>query len=73
MNNFNISTLEKFKKCLRVKNYSERTVKSYAFYVNQFVENLNKETYTLTISDLNNYLLNYNYSTAILNKIQLPI
>lgn len=38
MNTFEQSTLEKFKKILRNKNYSERTIQMYSFYVLKFYE-----------------------------------
>lgn len=63
MNTFEQSTLDKFEKILRNKNYSERTIKMYSFYVLKFYKIVNKNTYTLNIDDLTNYLYNFKYSS----------
>jgi len=76
MNTFKNSTLEIFKKRLRVKNYSERTILSYSSYVLQYVNKLKKESYSLTTKDLNDYLFNYKYTSIsqqnqIINSLKL--
>jgi integrase/recombinase XerD len=64
MNTFEQSTLEKFKKILRNKNYSERTIQMYSFYVLKFYKTMNKNVHTLNIPDLINYLFNFTYSSV---------
>lgn len=76
MNTFKESTLEIFKNNLRVKNYSKRTIDTYSSYVEQFVKIINKETYTLTLKDLTEYLYSYNYTSIsqqnqIINSLKL--
>jgi site-specific recombinase XerD len=76
MNTFQKSTLEKFNKILRLKNYSERTIEIYSFYILKFYELLNKEVYQLNIRDLNEYLYNYKYTSIsqqnqIINSLKL--
>jgi integrase/recombinase XerD len=63
MNIFEQTTLKKFKNILRQKNYSERTIQMYSFYILKFYTTINKETYTLTIKDLSDYLYNFKYSS----------
>jgi len=63
MNTFEQSTLKKFENILRQRNYSERTIQIYSFYVLKYYKSINKETYQLTTRDLVNYLYNFNYSS----------
>jgi site-specific recombinase XerD len=63
MNEKGKSTLEKFKKILKVKNYSENTIKNYSVVVNEMLKHFNKSGLHLTKNDIENYLINYNYSS----------
>lgn len=76
MNTFENSTLEKFKKILSNKNYSIRTIEMYSGYVLKFYKTLKKDVYTLTISDLIDYLYNFKYTSIsqqnqIINSLKL--
>ncbi len=52
-----MEVLNVFEKRLRIKNYSERTIKTYSFYSKQFILNLNvKDAYQLTTKQLVDYL-----------------
>lgn len=67
---------EKFKKTLSNRNYSEKTILQYLYYAKKFYESFNKRIQELTLSDLENYLLNYPYSSIsqqniIINSIKL--
>ena len=76
MNKIGQSTLEKLKLKLRVKNYSERTIDNYIGYIEKYINYYGKETFSLTLSDLESYLLNFNYSSVsqqnqIINSLKL--
>lgn len=59
-----MEVLNIFEKRLRVKNYSERTIKTYLFYSKQFLINLNvKDAYQLTTKQLVCYLQSYKYTS----------
>jgi site-specific recombinase XerD len=70
------STLEIYENNLRVKNYSERTIKMYIHYVKLYINSSVKETSKLTLKDLDEYLLNFKYSSIsqqnqIINSLKL--
>ena len=70
------STLEIFENKLRVKNYSERTIKMYVHYSELFLKNSKRETYSLTLKDLEVYLYNFKYTSIsqqnqIINSLKL--
>jgi integrase/recombinase XerD len=48
---------------LKYLNYSDRTIKSYLFNINQFLSNINVPPTRLTASDFQSYLDNYNFSS----------
>lgn len=51
MNTFQNSTLKKFQKCLRVKNYSECTIANYSTYLkNNKKMNIQLTKYVINIS-----------------------
>ena len=59
-----MQVLNVFEKRLRLKNYSERTIKTYLFYSKQFLINTNvKDAYQLTTKELISYLESYNYTS----------
>lgn len=63
MNKPKISTLNKFKQYLLLKNYSENIIRIYMFYVSEFVNNFDKPSLHITLSEISNYVLNYKYSS----------
>lgn len=59
-----MEVLNVFEKRLRLRNYSERTIKTYSFYSRQFLINLNvKDAYQLTTKELVLYLEAYKYTS----------
>lgn len=66
-----------FERKLRIKNYSERTIKTYCFYSKQFILNLEvKDPYQLTTKQLMLYLENYKYTSIsqqnqVINSLKL--
>lgn len=59
-----MEVLNVFEKRLRLRNYSERTIKTYSFYSRQFLINLNvKDAYQLTTKELISYLESYKYTS----------
>jgi site-specific recombinase XerD len=49
---------------LKYLNYSDRTIKSYLFYINQFLENNKTSPSRLTSQDFQSYLDNYNFTSV---------
>jgi integrase/recombinase XerD len=64
MNKKSKSTLEKMRKLMRVKNYSEQTISSYVGYVEKFLNNYNKDPYHISVKEAKKYLENYKYSSV---------
>ena len=64
MNNKGVSTLEKFKKILKLKNYSKNTIKIYVHYVNEFIFSFNKSSLHITSKEINKYVMDYEYSST---------
>jgi len=77
---------EILKKKMEYYNFSPRTIKMYVYYIEQFLENVNKFPTSLTSQDFQNYLDNYTFtsisqqnqvinaiSNSMLNKVKLPI
>lgn len=58
------NVLEIFKKFLRNKNYSENTISVYFSAVKEFLLKINKDPYNLNLSELNNYLIEFKYSST---------
>jgi len=56
-------TVEKIEMILTNKGYAKSSIKMYCFYIEEFISSMRKNTYKLTKSDLEKYLLNYNYSS----------
>lgn len=63
MNKFAESTLGKYKKYLKVKNYSDRTIDMYIYYVKEMLEYFNKPALHISSKEINEYILNYSYSS----------
>ncbi len=49
---------------LKYLNYSDRTIKSYLFYINQFLNGINISPTRLTSSDFQTYLDGYNFTSV---------
>lgn len=49
---------------LKYLNYSDRTIKSYLFYINQFLSKVNIPPTRLTASDFQSYLDNYQFTSV---------
>lgn len=49
---------------LKYLNYSDRTIKSYLFYINQFLNSVKISPTRLTSSDFQSYLDNYNFTSV---------
>ena len=49
---------------LKYLNYSDRTIKSYLFYINQFLENTKVSPTRLTSNDFQSYLDSYNFTSV---------
>lgn len=53
-----------YQRRLRVKNYSERTIETYSYYLKQFIINSDiKDPYQLTTGQMIKYLQEYNYTS----------
>jgi integrase/recombinase XerD len=70
------STLEKFEKSLRFKNYSDRTIEIYLHYSEKFLNEFDKDIYHISQKDAVNYLINKCYTSIsqqnqIINSIKL--
>lgn len=57
-----MNNLEKFKKILQNKNYSPRTIKTYIFYLEQFLSQQEKSPAHITFGDITKYLLHREYT-----------
>jgi site-specific recombinase XerD len=55
------STLEKFKKILKLQNYATNTIKIYSHYVIEFISCYDKPALHITAKDVKFYIENYNY------------
>jgi site-specific recombinase XerD len=64
MNKKGKSTLEKLNNVLRVRNYSERTIKIYCHYAKMFLNHFDTDVYHIPVKDAEHFLLNYNYSSV---------
>lgn len=76
MNEKSKSTLEKFEKSLRFKNYSDRTIEMYLHYSHKFLSEFDKDIYHISQKDAVNYLINKKYTSIsqqnqIINSIKL--
>jgi integrase/recombinase XerD len=49
---------------LKYLNYSDRTIKSYLFYINQFLNSIKTSPTRLTSGDFQSYLDNYNFTSV---------
>jgi len=49
---------------LKYLNYSERTIKSYLFYINQFLSSIHISPTRLTSNDFQTYLDKYNFTSV---------
>lgn len=57
------STLEKFAKSLRFKNYANNTIKTYVHYAYVFLSSFNKDVYHISQTEAINWLKDYNYTS----------
>lgn len=57
------STLYKYENYLKVKNYSDNTIAVYMHYVGELLRSFKKPALHITKSELNNYILDYNYTS----------
>lgn len=64
MNTKSKSTIEKMKKIMRVRNYSEQTVSSYCGYVEKFLLNYSKDPYHIPVYEVKTYLQDYKYTSV---------
>lgn len=64
MNEKNKSTLERFRKLLNLRNYSNRTIEMYIHYTSRFLSSINKSGLHVNSSDLIIYIENYKYSST---------
>lgn len=65
-----MKSVEKFSKILTNKGYSERTIQTYVHYLEKALIEIGKNPYHVTLKDIENYLLNFNYtSTSQQNQI----
>lgn len=64
MNKKSKSTLEKLEKILRVRNYSEQTIKTYTSYCSKFLSNYNVDIYHIPVKDVKAYLEEYKYTSV---------
>jgi site-specific recombinase XerD len=64
MNKKSKSTLEKMKKIMRVRNYSEQTIASYCGYVHKFLCNYDKDPYHISVIEAKAYLQDYEYTSV---------
>ena len=68
--------LGKFKKYLIYKRYSSRTISIYMYYVKEFLNRVDKSPAHIALKDIENDLMNYNYTSApqqnqIINGVKL--
>lgn len=63
MNEKGKSTLEKFEKILRVKNYSENTISIYIHYANRFLNSFDNDIYHISAKSAIDFLINQEYSS----------
>ncbi len=63
MNKFGESTLRKYEKFLKVKNYSNNTIKMYVYYIKEMLEYFNKPALHISLKEINEYIMNYKYSS----------
>lgn len=57
------STLEKFGKSLRFKNYADNSIKIYVHYANIFLSDFKKDIYHISQKEAINWLKEYNYTS----------
>lgn len=48
---------------MRFRNFSERTIKTYLYYQEEFLKSFTKDVYHISISETKKYLENYKYSS----------
>ncbi len=64
MNEKGKSTLEIYKQIIKVKNYSENTIKTYTHYVDVFLKSQSKSCLNLTAADFQSYIYNYPFKSV---------
>jgi integrase/recombinase XerD len=64
MNKKSESTLKVMGKTMRVNNYSARSIETYIHYASKFLTHFNKDPYHINQTEINHYLLNFNYSSV---------
>lgn len=63
MNKKSKSTLEKFEKSLRFKNYADNSIKTYKHYVEVFLSSFSKDVYHISQKEAVKWLKDYNYTS----------
>ena len=63
MNTKSKSTLEKLENILRFEAYAENSIKTYCGYAELFLNHFNKDVYHISVSEAENFLLNYSYTS----------
>lgn len=63
MNKKSKATLERMKIKMSFKNFSKRTIQTYLYYAEKFLNNFNNDVYHISIKEAKEYLENYNYSS----------
>ncbi|QOD60644.1 tyrosine-type recombinase/integrase [Polaribacter haliotis] len=58
-----MKSVEIYKQKLTNKNYSKRTIETYVCYLEKFLQEIKKNPYHITTKEIENYLLNKNYSS----------
>lgn len=63
MNELGKSTLKKYENYLKLKNYSDRTIKCYSWAVSVFLKTQTKSFLHLSSDDFSNFISSYNFSS----------
>lgn len=64
MNKKGYSTLEKYRKYLKLKRYADNSIRSYCFYVNQFIMSFDKSALHITAKETQGYIWDYQYTST---------
>ena len=64
MNELHKSTLEKFQKILKLKNFATNTINIYTHYIKEMLLSFNKSAIHITAKDIKIYLESYNYTSV---------
>lgn len=64
MNKKSKSTLEKMKTKMSFRNFSDKTIQTYLFYSEKFLNSFEKDVYHISIKEAKEYLENFNYTSV---------